>query len=162
MKKILMGLLFLSSINAFAEQAATLAWGGLLSNQREKLPITKSYSGKEISLSTANIPSKMRVLVFCKVELEDSYYANRQFVFNVYPRSNDYGKSEFGKIEERFYFNDGTNLIREIGSKIYTNHHRSPDKKTTVFYINQVSRKNEAIIINLGNLPKGTDVSCEF
>jgi hypothetical protein len=123
---------------------------------REVLPI-RSRSGNEVVVSTYSIPYGTSVSVRCQVILKYDY--RTQFSFYVSPRLG-----EFGPIEQRLYFGTANVSVEEVGSKVYTNHHMfsDTDNKTSVFYINRVKSSNSAIVINVSNLPKETQVICDF
>lgn len=123
----------------------------------ETLEVFQGSNPKEVQLSTMNIPEHADVVVRCEVSVPLQYRSH--FNFYVAPRVG-----KFGLIEERTYYKDTKALeIITIGSKIYTNvSHAETGSNVTYFYITQVKQSNEAIVMDMRNLPDEATVVCTF
>jgi hypothetical protein len=123
----------------------------------ETLEVFQGNNIKEIQLSTMNIPEHADVVVRCEISVPLQHRSH----FNVYvmPRVGN-----FGLIEERNYYTDTKTLeIVTIGSKIYTNvSDAETGSNVTYFYITQVKQSNEAIVMDMRNLPDEATVVCTF
>jgi len=144
MKSVVVAALLCSSLSALA-----------VSPVRESLDVMQSYHPKEVMLSTKNIPAQGTVVVRCEVKLPR--FNNEHFTFYVSPQRGD-----FGQIKEQFFTDKGFVSI-PIGSKVYTTNNQYRDAmNSTFFYITRVKQSNEAVVVDLNNMPDGTTANCTF
>jgi hypothetical protein len=154
MRRVVASALFISSFSSFAG-AAMLEKSSVEGLSGEMLSIVNENYFKEVELSTAKVPARGSVVLSCEVKLPR--YSSLGYNFYVSPRAGD-----FGPIEARFVLKDAY-IVRTIGSKIYsTNNQYSAAPDSTFFYITDVKRNNQAVVIDLSNMPDGTTANCTF
>ncbi len=147
MKHMLLAVLSCLCVNLYATKPAEL----------DMLDAVPGSNPKEVVLSTENIPEHASVLVRCNVNLP--HYFESHFSFYVTPRVG-----KFGSIEDRTFYNDSKVLeVVNIGSKIYTTNNKFKNSpQLTTFYITDVTRAHEAVVMDFTNMPDSTTVECTF
>ena len=141
MRRLIIVFLCLININSYAT---------------ERLDTT--ISGRTFSFSTATIPERASVRVYCEFDMKKDYDTGEFYAY-VTPYAKNFHVMAY--IDES-YTSDSQEILEEIGSKVYMLARKSTRLRKKRISIVGVTQNNEAIIIDLSHTPLATTVNCIY